>query len=71
MVGLWPTSEPLRVPNLADRGKRYRRMFGFWPIYTPAAELTDKLRGGRETEYAALLTEILSQRDALAALNQG
>ena len=41
------------------------------PIYTPAAELTDKLRGGREAEYAALLKEILSRRDELMALREG
>ncbi len=41
------------------------------PIYVPTAELTDKLRGGGETDYAALLAEILSQRDALIALREG
>ncbi len=41
------------------------------PIYAPTAELTDRLRGGREADYAALLAEILSQRDALLALREG
>ncbi|MCR4770683.1 MAG: Hpt domain-containing protein [Oscillospiraceae bacterium] len=41
------------------------------PIYAPTAELTERLRDGREADYAALLTEILSQRDALIALRDG
>ena len=41
------------------------------PIYEPTAALTEKLRGGREADYAALLAEILSQRDALNALREG
>ena len=41
------------------------------PIYTPVAELTERLRGGGEADYAALLKEILSQRDALKALQEG
>ncbi len=41
------------------------------PIYAPTAELTERLRGGREADYAALLAEILSRRDELAALQEG
>ncbi len=41
------------------------------PIFAPTAELTDKLRGGREADYAALLAEILSKRDALIAQRGG
>ena len=41
------------------------------PIYAPVAELTEKLRGGREVDFAALLAEILSQREALSALREG
>ena len=41
------------------------------PIYAPTAELTERLQGGREADYAALLGEILSQRDALIALREG
>ena len=40
------------------------------PLYAPTAELTERLRGGREADYAALLTELLSQRDALTALRE-
>ena len=40
------------------------------PLYAPTAELTERLRDGREADYAALLTELLSQRDALTALRR-
>lgn len=40
------------------------------PIYAPTSELTERLRGGREADYAALLAEILSRRDALLALRE-
>ena len=38
------------------------------PIYAPAVELTDKLRGRTPGDYSDLLRAILEQRDKLAAL---
>ena len=38
------------------------------PIYAPVVELTELLRGGQDTDYTALLEEILHQRKVLAAL---
>ncbi len=40
------------------------------PIYAPVAELTELLRGEQDTDYKALLDQILLQRDALLALRE-
>ena len=40
------------------------------PVYVPVAELTELLRAGKTDGSAALLEEILRQRDALTALRE-
>lgn len=40
------------------------------PIYDPMCELTDLLRGRSAVDYAALLSQILDRRAALAALTE-
>ena len=38
------------------------------PIYTPVAEITEKLRAGEKADYDTLLKEVLNKRDELKAI---
>ncbi len=38
------------------------------PIYIPVSQLTELLRTGQDTDYTALLDQILKQREALLAI---
>lgn len=40
------------------------------PLYAPVAELTERLRGGKQADYADLLAEIRRQHDALRKLRE-
>ena len=40
------------------------------PLYVPAAELTERLRDGKEIDYADLLAEMRRQHDALIKLRE-